>query len=278
MKCDSVAELAVSALAAVDDALDGGSVRALATDTVLLQLSPDADLASAITAVRTCFTPQALRVNPVGLWHGLDHHLVGPAGVLCPTALVPANRSLGTRVYPSEGGSVRVVISWLNGPTRDEVAARLADQPDSGLTVELIREDFDILVQDVVDAAITATGDPRLLAAHPVLARVGAFRDGLETYYELLDLVAVLWPKVKRRRARRRYYGILRAIAQLGDHEAVGAVLDDVGIRVLGGEFLPVRPIADDAILAAVFVLLALVSRALTPGVVRATRQRMTAQ
>ncbi len=171
----------------------------------------------------------------------------------------------------------RVVISWLDGPSRDEVAARLANQPSSGLRIELVHEKFDELVDEVVDAAANAVGDPQQLTVHPVLERVRAVDHGSDTYVELLDLVAAMWPELKQRPGG-DCYKVLRAVAQLDDQDAVDAVLDDVDDRVLGSPYLAVRRIDDHAMLTASFVLLALVSRVLMPLALQRTRRQMRVQ
>lgn len=241
---------------AVNEALHRGSARALPARTILLDLSDDADPVVAIAATRATFTKHHLRARPVVLWQGTSELVIGPHGVLTPRDLIPDNRSVDTRVQA--GTATRVVISWLDGPTRETVAARLAEQADTGLVIDLLREEFDALLADVLDATLTAYPDPAQLATHPVLDRVRSVNDGRDTYYHLLDVAAELLPTIKRQRGGSAYLQLLYAIRQLHDQRAVDAVLDNLDNRILGGQFFPVRDIDDDAMLTALFGILAL--------------------
>ncbi len=250
------------ALYALMMALRPGAGGAVPTELAVVDLGDEVDRDSAVTAIRTVVTTGQLRATPVMLWHRGEEVLIGPHGVLVPTALVPDNPSLDVRVHVDPDGPARVVISWLDGPTREVVTRRLARQPDSGLVVDLLRGDFHTLVNDVIDAALSAAGDGRRLAAHPVLARVQAFRDGRETYYALLDVGATLLPTVKRR-GRCGWSQLMRTLGELGDRHALDAVLDDLDNRIRGGEFFPVRAIDDHAMLTALFGVVALTARLL---------------
>jgi hypothetical protein len=219
---------------------------------VIVELSVDADAHVAIAAVRQAFTPDQLHACPVTVWHGAAATIIGPCGAMSPIELMPDIRSLDVRVH----ASARVVISWLDGPSREAVATRLTTMPATGLDIRLLREEFELLLADVIEAVYTVEGGPSDVAAHPVRERVGAVRDGRDIYSCLVDLAAQLL-RVAKRRGGSAYARIMASTGKLDDQGAAAAALDDIGLRMLGRELFPVRAGDDDATLAAVFVVLA---------------------
>lgn len=263
-------------LNAITTALGRDAARAVPARTVLLQLSSDANLEAAIAAVRAAVPPQQLRTAPVTLWHGPAAVLIGPLGALTVTDLMHDPLSQDLRVHPGDAARpARIVLSWVDGPSREQVAQQLATQPPIGLPIELVHERFETLLDDVFDAALTATGTPAQIAAHPVLERFRAVPDGEDTYYGLLDIVTALVLKLDRHRDHDKWFTILGDIAELADQTAVDAVLDDLDTRLLGGQFFPVHSIDDHAMLSALFVLLALTAQTLGARTARRVRRQV---
>jgi hypothetical protein len=152
----TVHPLTALAVAAAQSATDPHSVRGLPGLTPRLLIESDEDWAAVARAVRAALGETKLAITPVTLSTGLDYTIIGPSGVLNLEDIVPINGTLDTWVYPAEPDSpARVVISWVDGLTVERAAAILAAQQQSGLSVELIREQISQLTEDVITAPIS---------------------------------------------------------------------------------------------------------------------------
>ena len=265
-------QLAEAAAIAINNALDTCGARAVPGRAAVVELTGDANRPGAIDAVRAAFTAEQLHSCPVMLWHGPAEVLIGPSGALVVNELVPNTRSLDVRIHSSDATATHVVVSWLDGPSGEEVAARLANTAAIGLEVRLVREELDQLLADVIDAAYTSTANRAQIGKDPVLERVAAVRDGRDIYHYLLEVGAELLSALKRRRSS-HYRRIFTAMGELDDQIAVDAVLDDLDAFIVGGELFQVHATDDQATLAALFTLVALAARAAGPQVRASARE-----
>lgn len=265
---------AQAAAIVLNTALGAGSARAIPAAIAIVDLRDEASVSAAIAAIHRAGATLPLAACPVMIWHRDGQILVGPGGALRVRHLVPDSPSLDVRVHTETGQPARVVISWLDGPGREIVAQRLAALPDTGLQVELVRECFNDLFDDVVDAVFDTASADLPVAAHTVLDRVRAVRDGQYTYFDLLDLATALLRELRRSNLG-SYRDALAVLAEVEDQAAVNAVLDDIDTRMRDGQFFPVRVIDDHAMLVALFTLASATARRLKPVARKRIRRQL---
>lgn len=262
-----------SAAIVVNAALGPDTARPLPSAATVVVLRDDASLAAAIAAIREADPTLPLAACPVMLWQRDQQVLVGPGAALDVTQFVPDNPSLDVRIHSDSAQRARVVISWLDGPTREIVAQRLAALPDTGLSVELVQECLGVLAFDVVAAVFDIAAAHPLPAYHPVLDRVRAVRDGRDIYFDLLDVTKTLLHELRRYDVG-LYIDALSILRELDNQDAADAVLQDVDGGGFDSEFLPVRATDEHAALVALFNLASATARRLGPARLESAREQ----